>query len=142
MTDEERIQEALDFATKAHDGQFDDDGLPYIMHPKQVYSILKNVTSDVIILQAALLHDILEDTNTVYYELWMHFGYDVAELVYEVTHAGKKDEVGYYFPNLKTKEAILIKFADRLSNLSRMNSWDDDRQKQYLKKSKFWKTYP
>ena len=50
----------------------------------------------------------------------------------------EKDQKGYYFPRLKSKEAILIKFADRLSNLSRMSSWNMKRQEQYLRKSKFW----
>jgi len=47
---------------------------------------------------------------------------------------------GYnYFPNLQSQEAILIKFADRLSNLSRMKVWPLTKQEQYLTKSKFWK---
>jgi hypothetical protein len=51
----------------------------------------------------------------------------------------EKDSYGYYFPRLKSQKAITIKFADRLSNLSRMNAWDEERRRQYLAKSKFWK---
>ena len=55
---------------------------------------------------------------------------------------GKKDEKGYWFPRLKSKDAIIVKFADRLSNLSRMDVWDEERQQHYLKKSKFWRSEP
>ena len=58
----------------------------------------------------------------------------------EVTHEGRKDEIGYYFPRLKTQRGIVLKFADRISNLSRMESWDDNRKNHYLRKSKFWKS--
>ena len=47
---------------------------------------------------------------------------------------------GYWSPRLKTKRGIILKFADRLSNLSRIESWDKKRQEHYLKKSKFWKS--
>lgn len=57
----------------------------------------------------------------------------------EVTHEGQKDEYGYYFPRLKTKEGIMLKFADRLSNLSRMDNWNERRVAHYIKKSRFWK---
>ena len=98
------------------------------------------MTTDENIICAELLHDTIEDTDTTYEELVEEFNKTVADLVMEVTHEGSKDDFGYYFPRLKSKDAILIKFADRLSNLSRMEEWDDTRQKQYLKRSKFWKS--
>jgi (p)ppGpp synthase/HD superfamily hydrolase len=57
----------------------------------------------------------------------------------EVTHEESNDNFGYYFPRLKTREGIMIKLADRLSNISRMDSWDIARREHYLKKTKFWK---
>jgi len=130
---------ALEYAYTKHLGQVDDDGLPYIFHCMDVHTILKTVTNDQEILAAAYLHDTLEDTNATYDELKERFGQRVADLVLEVTHEGKKDNYGFYFPRLKSRDAILIKFADRLSNLARMDSWDDERKQQYLNKSKFWK---
>ena len=105
-------------------------------------NILHTITEDIDIICAAYLHDTLEDTATTYEELKKEFGQRVADLVLELTHEGKKDEFGYYFPRLKSKDAIIIKFADRLSNLSRMDSWDIGRQAQYVSKSRFWKTHP
>ena len=134
------VERAYDFAKLKHDGQLDDIGLPYFQHVLQVYSILKSVTADAEILAAALLHDTIEDTNTTLEELTEQFGARVAQLVNEVTHDGQKDQKGYYFPRLQSRDAILIKFADRLSNLSRMQNWDIARQEHYLKKSKFWKS--
>jgi (p)ppGpp synthase/HD superfamily hydrolase len=131
------------FAQDKHKNHLDDDGLPYFdSHISQVVSILKNVTNEGDILAAAWLHDTIEDTDTTYEELVEEFGNRIADLVMEVTHDGKKDHIGFYFPRLKSQKAILIKFADRLSNLSRMDGWPIERRQHYLKKSKFWKDKP
>jgi (p)ppGpp synthase/HD superfamily hydrolase len=140
FNNEQLFKRALAFAKQKHKGQKDDGGLPYIYHPQQVYRILFCVTCDVDILVAALLHDTIENTDTTYEELIKEFGQKVADLVNEVTHEGKPDSKGYYFPRLKSREAMMIKFADRLSNISRMDSWDDKRKQHYLKSSKFWRT--
>ncbi len=132
---------ARGFAKLKHKGQLDDCGKDYFEgHLLQVYNIVFQITDDDEILSAALLHDTIEDTDTTYDELYQIFGKRVADLVHEMTHEGKKDNIGFYFPRLKSKDAILIKFADRLSNLSRMQNWNLERQDQYLKKSKFWKS--
>ena len=124
---------------KAHEGQLDDEGESYfVAHICQVANILHRVTDDEEMLCAAYLHDTLEDTDTTVADLRHNFGNRVTDLVLELTHEGQKDNHGYYFPRLKSKDAITIKFADRLSNLSRMNAWNPKRQEQYLKKSKFW----
>lgn len=134
---------AYDFAEEKHKGQLDDAGNSYFeSHIKQVAKIIKQVTRDKDIIAAAYLHDTLEDTKTTLEELKTTFNERVANIVYEVTHEGKKDEKGYWFPRLKSKDAILVKFSDRLSNLSRMDVWDEERQQHYLKKSKFWKSEP
>jgi len=136
------IDRALQFATKKHIKQLDDVNDPYIIHPVQVAEIIKLVSDDENLIAAAYLHDTIEDTKTTYKELVKKFNEDVANLVMEVTHDGSKDTLGYFFPRLTTKRGILLKFADRLSNLSRMESWDIARQIHYLKKSKFWKDQP
>lgn len=133
------IMQAISFSSYKHRDQLDDDGENYFSsHVRQVVNILSNVTEDEDVICAAFLHDTLEDTDATYEEILERFGKKIADLVLEVTHEGEKDSKGYYFPRLHSKEAILIKFADRLSNLSRMDSWDEKRQAQYLKKSKFW----
>lgn len=134
------LEKALQFAEEKHKGQVDDEGKASMAHPQQTFLILKNVTDDESLLAAAFLHDTLEDTETTYEELLINFGKDIADLVNEVTHEGSKDDHGYYFPRLHTQRGIMLKFADRLSNLSRMGSWDEKRKEQYLKRSKFWKS--
>ncbi len=129
------------FAKIKHLGQLDDCGKDYFeSHVVQVHNIVLQVTDDPEILAACYLHDTIEDTKTTYEELKENFGVRIADLVNEVTHEGEKDQKGFYFPRLKSKDAMLIKFADRLSNLSRMGSWGENRRDHYLKKSKFWKS--
>jgi len=138
---QEIINKAYHFSLEKHKNQKKDDSghLYFYAHILPVAQIIERITFDENIIAAAYLHDTIEDTDTTYEELKKVFGQKIADLVNELTHEGQKDEYGYYFPRLKSKEAILIKFADRLSNLSRMESWDEERQAQYLKKSKFWK---
>lgn len=129
------------FAEKKHKDQVDDYGKPYFEeHIVQTVAILRQITDDVDTICAAYLHDTIEDTDTTVEELEKEFGLKVAKLVMEVTHDGEADHYGFYFPRLETKRAILIKFADRLSNLSRMSCWTPQRQQHYLNKSIFWKT--
>jgi GTP pyrophosphokinase len=134
------VSKAYSFAKEAHKNQLDDDGLPYINHPQQVANIIKLVTADEDTIAAAYLHDTIENCGVTPEILEAEFNHHIACSVMEVTHEGKKDNYGYYFPRLKSKETIIIKLADRLSNISRMNSWDTKRQQQYLKNSRFWKT--
>lgn len=136
-----KLDRAIEFATAMHKGQSWDNGRPYVEHPIRVAFILTNVTHDVDVLCAAVLHDTLEDTDTTYGELKSIFGEKVANLVSAVTHEGIKD-MGYCFPRLiptvGLQTAIMIKFADRLDNLSHMEPWDDERKEAYLRKSRFW----
>ena len=134
------VAKAVNYATMKHLGQKDDEGKDYFeSHLFPVLMACKCLTNDCEILSAAVLHDILEDTCVTFEELKSKFGERVANIVKEVTHDGKKDSYGFYFPRLKSKEAIMIKLIDRASNISRMNGWDEKRQIQYLNNSKFWK---
>lgn len=137
-----KISEAMIFAIEAHKGQKRDDGEDYIVHPAQVAMIIQQVTDDPDIIAAAWLHDVIEDTPVSYEVIEARFGKRVADLVMEVTHEVGAKHIGNYFPRLKTKEGIMLKFADRLSNLSDMKAWDQKRQEHYLRKSKFWKSEP
>jgi myo-inositol-1(or 4)-monophosphatase len=135
------VKKAMDFAIIAHHGQVDDEGRDYFMaHVGPVFKTVEIFTDDEDILCAAILHDTVEDCDVTYETLVKKFSVRVADLVMEVTHDGTKDK-GYYFPRLHSKEGILIKLADHISNISRMNSWSIDRQEHYLKKTKFWKSF-
>jgi len=136
------VDKALEFASEKHKGQLDDQSRPYFFaHLVQVHSILKDVTDDVETLCAGILHDIIEDTDTAYVDLVREFNKPIADLVLELTQEGDKD-TGYFFPRLRSRKAVLVKFADRLSNLSRMDDWPGDRQQIYLEMSRFWSAEP
>jgi len=136
------VDKALEYASEKHKDQLDDQGRPYFFaHLVQVHSILNDVTDDPETLCAGILHDIIEDTNTTYEDLIHEFNKPIADLVREMTHEGDR-ESGYYFPHLHSRKAVMVKFADRLSNLSRMDDWPGDRQLTYLNMSKFWSTTP
>lgn len=131
---------ALDYASKKHKGQLDDRGRPYFFaHVIQVYNILLDVTDDEPTLCAGLLHDIIEDTDTSYEDLVHEFTKEIADLVMEVSREGT-DYSNHYFPRLKSRKGILIQFANRLSNMSRMKEWPGDVQQDFLMRSIFWKT--
>jgi (p)ppGpp synthase/HD superfamily hydrolase len=137
------IRKAIEFGMKAHDGHRDDSGEDYFMaHCLQVYEIVKIVSpSDFNLQAAALLHDTLEDTETTYRDLYDNFGVDIADLVHEVTHERKANDTAWYYPRLNSIRGIILKFADRTSNLSRMeNAWDERKVEKYIKKSQFWQT--
>jgi GTP pyrophosphokinase len=133
---------ALEFASIKHEGQLDDQGREYFFaHIIQVYSLLKDVTDDEEILCAGILHDIIEDTDTTYEDLVREFNKEIADLVMELTYQGDK-QTGRYFPLLHSHKAVIVKFADRLSNLVRMVDWPGDWQEDYLRESRFWPTEP
>jgi len=123
-----------EFAKKAHEGQKYSDNEDYFeTHILSVVALVKQVTNSTTMITTAYLHDVIEDTDISYRDLQEHFAYPIPEWVLELTKERRNN-----FPRLKTKECIIIKFADRLSNLSRMEIWDDDRQRRYLDKSRFW----
>jgi (p)ppGpp synthase/HD superfamily hydrolase len=131
---------AIGFAKSKHAGIKDDTGADYFeAHLMPVALALAQFTDDAEVLAAALLHDTLEDTDTSWRELLDVFGKRVAYLVILAFMREFVHQVGYYFPRLVSREAVLIKFLDRASNLSRMQTWDEKRRAQYLKRSKFWK---
>lgn len=130
MTIQERARR---FAINVHVGQYRDDGYtPFSDHPVMTAQILEQVTDDPNLIAAAYLHDIIEDTEVDEHQLRQAFNDDVVDLVLEVTKVGK------HFPNLKTRRGVMLKFADRLSNLSDMTGWDEDKRQWYIKKSTFW----
>lgn len=137
---EKDIEKAIRFAQEKHKGQKDEANKDvFETHLKVVGEALQLLTKDIDIICAGYLHDTLEDTKTTHTELVNTFNKRVADLVFEVTDEGIKDNYGKYFPRLKTKDGILIKFIDRASNLQRMEFWSDKRKDQYLRRSKFWK---
>lgn len=137
------VDNAYLFARDAHSGQKDDGGYNYFQaHCMQVYYIVTRVRPfDYNLRAAALLHDVIEETKITYEDIKIRFGQDIADLVNEVTHERNTADDGWCFPRLKTVRGYILKFADRTSNLSRMeNAWTEEKIKKYMAKSVFWDT--
>ena len=132
---------ALKVATEAHKGQLYDDGREFIVHPVLTAQILQLIGADENLICAGFLHDTIEDTPLTYEDLRELFNEDIVSLVAEVTKEKPKNKSkSSYFPNLKTQRGVMLKLADRLSNISNMKSWDKKKQEWYLKKTKFWRS--
>lgn len=118
------MEDAYLYAVEKHFGQkrkFSDT--PYIRHPEIVACITATYTDDRDILQAALLHDTVEDTDATLDEIEVLFGEKVRDLVDELTNdieqietLGKKVYMLYKFNSISS-EALLIKLVDRLHNV-------------------------
>lgn len=126
------VTKAYTFARNKHKGQTYGDG-DFIDHPCQVVKILASINADMNLLASGYLHDVLEDTDTTYDDLLTNFNVDIANLVREVTKTKYNT-----FPDLHSRRGVMLKFADRLSNLKNMQLWDDEKQLKYIRKSKFW----
>src|SRR5690606_39441773 len=83
--DVERVLAACDYADLAHDGITRKSGEPYILHPIAVSCILAHMRLDSETLMAALLHDVIEDTEFIKEDITEKFGKTVAEPVDGVT---------------------------------------------------------
>src|SRR3954469_2714757 len=79
--DVERVEQAFEFSDAAHHGQLRKSGDPYISHPVAVAEIVADWQLDPQAVIAALLHDVMEDTQVSKDEITRRFGKPVAELV-------------------------------------------------------------
>lgn len=126
------IDEAFLFAQKKHFGQKRASGEDYVLHPLRVAIELSRLKPEVNIVLAALLHDILEDTNTLESEIEQLFGTDVLTLVKGLSNiriiqkkATNHSKNLLKLENLrnlilatsKDVRVILIKLFDRLDNM-------------------------
>ena len=127
-TDVARVAEAYRFSGAAHAGQTRQSGEPYISHPLAVAEILAGWHLDGQALQAALLHDVMEDTSVTKAEISDTFGKPVADLVDGVSKLDKiefqsaEDAQAENFRKMllamaRDVRVILIKLADRLHNM-------------------------
>ena len=137
--DTKLIQRAYDYAKNKHGDQLRKSGEPYIIHPVQVAYTLANLDMDDNTICAALLHDVLEDTETSYDNLVKEFNEEVAYMVDGVTKLSKlqyasieEQQVENYRKMFlamgKDIRVILIKLADRLHNMRTLKFLTRDRQ--------------
>src|SRR5437763_16586863 len=83
--DRDLLERAFDFAARAHEGQARASGQEFIYHPWGAAKILAGLQLDEPTLAAALLHDVVEDTDTDIEEVQAEFGDEIAKLVEGVT---------------------------------------------------------
>ena len=132
---------ALEFSAFKHRNQRRKckDKLPYINHPIEVLGILWRIglVRYIPILIAAILHDILEDTDTKPEEISSRFGQEVLNIVLEVTDdksLPKEERKRLQIENApnKSTEAKLVKIADKISNITSWPDWPKERFVEYL----------
>ena len=140
------LRKAYVFAGQAHKGQVRRSGEPYLSHPLEVTDYLADMRLDKTTLVAALLHDVLEDTDTTVAGLRESFGKEVADLVEGVTKISRVQEVSPEVRRAETLRKIIlamtddiriifIKLADRVHNLKTLRHLDEERRSQIARET-------
>ncbi|HEY0842240.1 bifunctional (p)ppGpp synthetase/guanosine-3',5'-bis(diphosphate) 3'-pyrophosphohydrolase [Methylotenera sp.] len=144
--DIEQVWEGYRYAFAAHDGVVRKTGEPYITHPVSVACILADLHMDVPTILAALLHDVVEDTDITTLDIKQKFGPQVAELVDGVT---KLDKIEFQSASQAQAEnfrkmllamsqdvrVILVKLADRLHNMQTLEAMRPEKQRIIAKET-------
>ena len=136
----EMLRKAYETAAKAHGNQRRRSGEPYISHPLSVAALLVEMGMDSESVAAALLHDVVEDTNVKLDSLKSEFGPDVAHLVDGVTKLTRIS-----FSSVEEQQAenlrkmllamsqdvrvMLVKLCDRLHNMRTADAWPPQKRR-------------
>lgn len=137
---------ALAFASAKHRDQRRKDvcASPYINHPIQLVDVLTNEAgvTDINVLQAAVLHDTIEDTKTTKEELQQYFGQRICNIVLEVSDDGnlcrsERKQAQISDAAELSNEAKLVKLADKICNLRDVADnppagWSVHRRQEYF----------
>ncbi|MCQ2455302.1 MAG: bifunctional (p)ppGpp synthetase/guanosine-3',5'-bis(diphosphate) 3'-pyrophosphohydrolase [Clostridia bacterium] len=135
------IEKAYDLCVKSHSGQKRFTNEDYYIHPFNVAKIIVGMGMDSASIMAALLHDVVEDTDTTIEEIEKMFGKEVALLVDGVTKIGRlsfSTKEQQQAENLrkmliamgKDIRVIIIKLADRLHNMRTLDAMPDYKQRE------------
>jgi len=140
------ILKALNFAAFKHKYQRrkGDEHLPYINHPIKVAFIISEIgkIDDPIIISSAILHDVIEDTETSEEEIEKEFGNNIASIVKELTdninfEKQKRKKLQIKKAPFLSREATIIRIADKIANIEDITSsppigWSYERKEEYL----------
>lgn len=140
------VEKAYGYAVKKHEGQVRKSGEPYVTHPVNVAFILAELELDAMSVVAALLHDVVEDTDATEDDLIAEFGETVTMLVEGVT---KLDKIPYtskeeqqvenlrkmFFAMAKDVRVIVIKLADRLHNMRTLRFQPEYKQREIARET-------
>lgn len=139
--DFEQIERAFHYALMAHAGQKRISGEPYIIHPVEVALIMTEIEADTASICAALLHDVVEDTDISYLNILGEFGEEIALLVDGLTKLNRIDFQSreeaqaenlrkMFIAMARDIRVILIKLADRLHNMRTLSYQPEPKQKE------------
>ncbi|MTI70961.1 MAG: bifunctional (p)ppGpp synthetase/guanosine-3',5'-bis(diphosphate) 3'-pyrophosphohydrolase [Firmicutes bacterium] len=139
--DLQHIIKAYQYAEAAHEGQYRNSGEKFFIHPYNVALILSEINLDNTSIVAALLHDVIEDTNVTFEEIEKEFNTEVAHLVDGVTKLKKikyRTKEERKAENLrkmviamaKDIRVIIIKLADRLHNMRTLEYMSEAKKKE------------
>lgn len=140
------IEKAYEFASKAHAGQLRLTGDEYVLHPLNVALILTEVYADSQTLATALLHDVINFTNTTLEEVEENFGTEIKELVDGISRINKlslsadnETLVSYHKKILVGLSGdvriIILKIADRLHNMRTLWAIPEKKRKEKAKET-------
>ncbi|MBN1502414.1 bifunctional (p)ppGpp synthetase/guanosine-3',5'-bis(diphosphate) 3'-pyrophosphohydrolase [Candidatus Woesearchaeota archaeon] len=140
------IKKAYNFAKEAHKGQKRLSGKEFLTHPVGVSDILLDMRADSATIIAALLHDVVEESEVTLHQIQKEFGEEIATLVEGETKSAKivfESPEAYTAENLrkillatiKDIRVILIKLADRLHNMRTLKYFREDKQKRIAKET-------
>ena len=141
-----QVYRAYLFGAEAHEGQHRASGEPYIYHPLQVAKILAEMRLDHQSIEAAILHDVIEDTETAKAQISDRFGKEVAELVDGVSKLtlisfeSKAEAQAENFRKMvlamaKDIRVILVKLADRLHNMRTLSALPLPKRRQIARET-------
>ncbi|MGI6751660.1 MAG: HD domain-containing protein [Anaerovoracaceae bacterium] len=159
--DTEILDKAIIFATNAHENiPRKCTTIPYILHPMEVAAIVATMTTDIEIIAAAVLHDTVEDNETISFEdIEREFGHRIRRLVEAESEEKEDDPIGswnrrkgstveFLKSNRATEDERILALGDKLSNIraiykdyltvgdeiwTRFNQTDKERQGWYYK---------
>jgi guanosine-3',5'-bis(diphosphate) 3'-pyrophosphohydrolase len=140
------IMRAYDFGAAAHEGQTRKTGEPYITHPVAVAQELADMRLDAQAITAAILHDVVEDTDASLTDIREQFGDDVALLVDGVS---KLDQIQFrsraeaqaesfrkmMLAMIEDIRVILVKLADRLHNMQTLDAMPEDKRRRIARET-------
>lgn len=143
------IQKAVAFATQAHEDQKRRSGEPYIVHPLLVACIVAHFGGDEVMVSAALLHDVVEDTEWTLADIARDYGEDIASLVDGLTkivairaeelpasHSNEKLVVAalsfrkMLITSVKDVRVLVVKLCDRLHNMLTLGALPPNKQRR------------
>ena len=138
MVDGEKLQLALEYAKKKHEGQKRIGGDDYITHPIAVCEIVKSEGFDENYLIAALFHDLLEDTDATEEEILKYGNAEILEAVKLLTKEKGYDMAEYIGAIKNNPIARAVKAADRLHNLQCALVTNEEFKRKYILETVDW----